>query len=107
MKMRTISTATSVAGTADTISASESANTRSGRHQVAATATASPRAPARAGDDGDDQRRARAGENETQEVTAEYVRTERKYLAGRVWALLVAAIDDEEDRLVWRYAFAE
>src|SRR2546427_1388230 len=58
-------------------------------------------------DDRDDQRRARAGENETEEVTAEDIGAERIDLAGRERALQVTAIDDEVDRFVRRDALAE
>src|SRR5881296_892431 len=57
--------------------------------------------------DRDDQRRACAGENETEEVAAEHVGPEWIDLAGRVWALLIATGDHEVDRLVRGDALAE
>ena len=60
-----------------------------------------------ASDDRDGQRRARARQNEAEQVAAEDVGAERIDLAGRVRALQVAPIDDEIDRFIRRDALAE
>ncbi len=58
-------------------------------------------------DDGDDQRRARAGENEAEQIAAEHIGAQRIDLAGREGPLQISAVDGEEDRLVWGDALTE